>query len=229
LTATLLRRRPAESGTDSPPVSRNRVLRWGLRAVAAFVLLIVLIVGVTAEQVWQIGRTDSRRHSDVIMVLGAAQYDGRPSEIFAARLDHAAMLWRNGIADKIVTIGGNRPGDRFTEAQAGADYLHSFGVPTSDLVPVGKGNDTLISLRAAAVTLREHGWKSATLVTDPWHSLRSRRMAQDLGIDAVTSPSHSGPAVHGRLTEGRYIGRETVAYLYYRIFHRASPPGPGAV
>ena len=91
------------------------------------------------------------------------------------------------------------------------------------------GSDTLLSLRATAIELRKHGWKTAVLVTDPWHSLRSRTMARDLSISAVTSPVHTGPAVRGRTTEFRYIARETAAYLYYRLFHRASAPGPGAV
>jgi uncharacterized SAM-binding protein YcdF (DUF218 family) len=203
--------------------------RWLLRGVAAVLALIVVVVVGTAAMVWHTGRTDDRRHSDVIVVMGAAQYDGKPSEILAARLDHAAALWRDHVAPRIVTIGGNRPGDRFTEASAGARYLEQQGVPSEDLVQVPTGSDTLLSLRATAIELRKRGWKSAVLVTDPWHSLRSRTMARDLSINAVTSPVHTGPAVRGRTTEFRYIVRETAAYLYYRLFHRASAPGPGAV
>jgi uncharacterized SAM-binding protein YcdF (DUF218 family) len=203
--------------------------RWLIRVPAIFVLLAVVVVVGTAGMVWHTGRTDDRRPSDAIVVMGAAQYDGHPSEILAARLDHAEALWRAHVAPRIVTIGGNRPGDRFTEASAGAAYLRKHGVPDADLVQVPSGSDTLLSLRAAAVEMRNHGWKTAVLVTDPWHSLRSRQMARDLSIDAVTSPVHTGPAVRGRVTEARYIARETVAYLYYRLFHRASPPGPGAV
>ena len=191
-------------------------------------LVVVVVVG-TAAMVWHTGRTDDRRHSDAIVVMGAAQYDGKPSEILAARLDHALMLWRDHVAPRIVTIGGNRPGDRFTEASAGARYLEQHGVPSEDLIQVPTGSDTLLSLRATAIEMRKQGWKSAVLVTDPWHSLRSRTMARDLSIDAVTSPVHTGPAVRGRTTELRYIARETAAYLYYRLFHRASAPGPGAV
>jgi uncharacterized SAM-binding protein YcdF (DUF218 family) len=203
--------------------------RWLLRGVAAVVALVLVVVVGAAAMVWHTGRTDDRRRSDVILVMGAAQYDGQPSEIFAARLDHAAALWRDQVAPRIVTIGGNRPGDRFTEASAGARYLERYGVPAEALVQVPTGRDTLLSLRATAVEMHNHGWKSAVLVTDPWHSLRSRQMARDLSISAVTSPVHSGPAVRGRMTEIRYITRETGAYLYYRLFHRASAPGPGAV
>jgi uncharacterized SAM-binding protein YcdF (DUF218 family) len=221
--------RRGRHGSDGGRGGRASWRRWLLRGSAALVALIVLVVVGTAALVWHTGRTDDRRQSDVIVVMGAAQYDGEPSEIFAARLDHAAALWRAHVSPRIVTIGGNRPGDRFTEASAGARYLERHGVPAEDVVQVPAGSDTLLSLRATAVELRKHGWKTAVLVTDPWHSLRSRQMARDLSIDAVTSPVHSGPAVRGRTTEMRYIARETAAYLFYRLFHRVSPPGPGAV
>lgn len=204
-------------------------LRWVLRILAGALALVVLVVAGTAFEVWSVARSDSRPHADAIVVLGASQYDGRPSAVFAARLDHAAQLYRRGVAPRIVTVGGNQLGDRFTEGQAGANYLARRGVPRQALAPVGEGSDTLLSLRAAAVVFQRRGWHSAVIVTDPWHSLRARQMARDLDIKAVTSPVRTGPAVRGRSTELRYILRETGAYLFYRLFHRASPPGPAAV
>jgi uncharacterized SAM-binding protein YcdF (DUF218 family) len=94
---------------------------------------------------------------------------------------------------------------------------------------VGVGNDTLASLRAAARLLDAHGWHRAVLVTDPWHAMRAGRIARDTGIDAETSPTRTGPVVHGRGTEARYVGRETMAFLYYRLFHRSFDAGPRAV
>ncbi len=96
-------------------------------------------------------------------------------------------------------------------------------------VEVGVGRDTLQSLRALQVEYAQQHWHSAVLVTDPWHSLRSRRMAGDLGLDAATSPDHSGPANATRGVEIRYVARETAAYLYYRVFHASSEAGPSAV
>lgn len=197
------------------------------RLVASVVLAFVAVVLGTAGRVWWVARADDHPHSDAIVVLGASQFDGRPSAVFRARLDHAASLYQQGVAPRIVTVGGGRVGDRFTEAQAGANYLASRGV--SAVVPVGVGSDTLSSLKALKKRFDVEGWKSAVLVTDPWHSLRSRRMAQDLGITAFTSPSRTGPAVDGFGTEARYVGRETAAYLYYRVFHRSSDAGPRAV
>lgn len=197
------------------------------RVVAVLVLLPVLVFAATAARVWWVARQDDRPRSDAIVVLGASQFDGRPSAVFKARLDHAAALYKDGVAPRIVTVGGGRPGDRFTEAEAGKRYLASVGV--TSVVAVGVGSDTLQSLKGCEARFRAEGWKSAVLVTDPWHSLRSRRMAQDLGIRAATSPARTGPANASRGTEVRYVARETAAYLYYRVFHRSSDAGPRAV
>lgn len=194
--------------------------------LAAIVLAVLAVVLGTAARVWWIARQDDRPRSDAIVVLGASQYDGRPSKVFQARLDHAKQLYDAGVAPRVVTVGGGAPGDRFTEAQAGARYLSERGVQT---VEVGVGRDTLQSLRALAVEYTRRRWHSAVLVTDPWHSLRSRRMAGDLGIRAVTSPDRRGPANATRGVEVRYVARETAAYLYYRLFHASSEAGPGAV
>ncbi|HUR50957.1 MAG TPA: YdcF family protein, partial [Mycobacteriales bacterium] len=99
----------------------------------------------------------------------------------------------------------------------------------TSVVALGTGSDTLQSVKAVARELDERGWHSAVIVTDPWHCLRSRRMAQDLGLEVHTSPTRSGPAVGSRGTEVRYVARETAAYLYYRLFHRSSEAGPHAV
>ncbi len=203
--------------------------RWLRRIVAGLLAVLLLVLGGTAVRVWQVARTDARPTSDAILVMGASQFDGRPSEVFRFRLAHAKTLYDDKVAPRIVTVGAGRPGDRFTEAAAGARWLTDHGVPASSLVPIPQGRDTLESLQAAARTFSDRGWRSAIIVTDPWHSLRARRIARDLGISAATSPVRSGPAVHTRSTEARYIARETIAYLYYRIFHRSSAKGPGAV
>jgi uncharacterized SAM-binding protein YcdF (DUF218 family) len=204
------------------------LLSKAFRRIVGLVVLILLAVPLgTAARVWWVARQDDRRPSDVIVVLGASQYDGRPSEVFAARLDHAVALFKAGVAPRVVTVGGSQPGDRFTEAAAGKSYLEARGV--TEVVAVQEGSDTLGSMRALDRTMTARGWHSAVLVTDPWHSLRSRRMAQDQGIDAVTSPTRSGPSVQDRSTELHYVARETAGYLYYRIFGRSSDGGPDAM
>lgn len=203
--------------------------RWARRLVALLLLAVVVVLGVTAFRVWYVARSDDRTHRQVIIVLGASQFDGRPSEVFQARLDHAEALYRAGIAPRIITVGGGRSGDRFTEGAAGRNYLVAHGVPPSAAIAVGTGSDTLLSLQAVAKTMKRDGWHTAVLVTDPWHELRCQAMATDQGLTVGTSPSRAGPAVRTRGTEARYIARETAAYLYYKLFHRSSDSGPRAV
>jgi vancomycin permeability regulator SanA len=191
--------------------------RWLVRGAIAVVAVLLLLVGGTAFRIWQYGRIDDRNHADVILVLGAAQYNGDPSSILQARLNHAKTLYDEGVADHIVTVGGRQPTDKYTEAQAGDIYLSDNGVPKDRITEVNTGNDTLTSLQAAAAVLKTHGWGSAVLVSDPWHMFRSETMAEASGIDAWTSPTHSGPAVQTRSTQLRYIFRETAALLYYRV------------
>jgi uncharacterized SAM-binding protein YcdF (DUF218 family) len=202
--------------------------RWLVRGALAVVVALALLVGGTAFRIWQFGRIDDRGHADVILVLGAAQYDGDPSTILRNRLDHARALYEEGVAGEIVTVGGRQPRDRFTEAEASGMYLISRGVPSDRIVEVNAGNDTLNSLRAAAGVLRQHSWGSAVLVSDPWHMFRAQTMAKDSGIDAWTSPTHSGPAVQTRTTQLKYIVRETAALLFYRVTKApADDSGPG--
>ncbi|GAB3727199.1 YdcF family protein [Amycolatopsis oliviviridis] len=190
---------------------------WVRRTLAGFLLIVVAVIGGTAFRVWQVARDDVRDRADVIVVLGAAQYNGRPSEIFQSRLAKAKKLYDQGVAKVIVTAGGKRADDNYTEGQAGAQWLRKRGVPESATLPVGEGSDTLRSLRAVAEQVQKRGWKTAVLVSDPWHSFRARVMADDLGLEAWTSPTHSGPIVQTRETQARYIVRETGALLYYRL------------
>ncbi len=197
-------------------------LRWAPRILIGAVVLAVLLVGGTAVRVWQLGRVDERERVDMILVLGAAQYDGRPSPVLEARLRHAKALYDAGVAPRIVTVGGGATGDQFTEAEAGQRWLADRGVPGPDLLAVDSGRDTLESFEAVATVAQERGWRRTVLVSDPWHSLRSRVMATDVGLEATTSPTKSGPIVQTRGTQLRYIVRETGALLYYHLTHGSS-------
>jgi uncharacterized SAM-binding protein YcdF (DUF218 family) len=196
------------------------------RLVTAVVLSVLLVLLGTAASVWWVARQDDAPRSDAIVVLGASQFDGRPSSVFKARLQHARSLYEDGVAPRVITVGGGAPGDRTTEAEAGAAFLRERDVET---VAVPKGRNTLQSLEAVEVVMAEKGWQTAVLVTDPWHSLRSRTMARDQGIDAQTSPTRAGPSVRTRGTQARYIARETLAFLYYKAFGRSGEAGPNAV
>jgi uncharacterized SAM-binding protein YcdF (DUF218 family) len=195
--------------------------------LTAVLLLGLLVVGGTAASIWWVARGDDRTPTDAIVVLGASQFDGRPSSVLEARLEQAKRLYEQGVAPVVVTVGGGRPGDRFTEADAGARYLRDRGV--DDVVAVPEGSDTLRSILAAEPVLAERGWTSVTVVTDPWHSLRARAMARDAGLEARTSPTRAGPSVRTRGTQVRYIARETAAFLYYEVFGRSSDSGQRAL
>src|SRR5215207_7598417 len=197
------------------------------RAMGAFVLAVVLLVVSTATAIWWTARQDSQPPSDAIVVLGSAQYNGVPSSIFEARLEHALSLYEAGVAPVIVTVGGKAAGDAFTEAEAGRDYLAAAGIPTEALLAVPEGADTLESMRVVSGAFAEHGWSSAVLVTDPWHAMRAERMAADAGLTAESSPTRQGPAVQTRATQFRYILRETAAYLLYRATGESIAGAPG--
>ena len=208
------------SGRATVPLRRERTARrttWPVRMLVGAVLVAVFLVGGTAFRVWYVARVDDRRPVDAVVVLGAAQYDGTPSSVFAARLRHAESLYEQNLAPRIVTVGGSRAGDAYTEAEAGRRYLIDRGVPPAAVVAVGEGSDTLSSLRAVDARAQHDGWDSTLVVSDPWHSLRARTMARDSGLQAWTSPTRSGPVVQTRETQARYIVRETAALLFYTI------------
>jgi len=197
--------------------------RHPLLTAATIVLLAALaVVGGTAVAVWRAAHVDGASrvdHADIILVLGAAEYDGTPSPVFRGRLDHAVLLFRQGRSDRVMVLGGGRPGDVTTEAEAGRAYLVSRGVPSTDALAEPFGSSTLESLRAAARYMRDHRLTTAFLVSDPWHNLRIERMASDLGIRGYASATWTSAA---RSEHTRFEGylRETFAYLYYRLFDR---------
>lgn len=194
------------------------------RYVAGALIVAVLIVGGVVLRVVQVGHHDDRARAQAIVVLGAAQYNGRPSDVYAARLDHAAELYRAGVAPAVLTIGGGQEGDRLTEGEAGRQYLAAAGLPASALTAVGTGNDTLLSMRAADQVLAQRGWTSVVIVTDPWHSERSQLIARDLGLSVQVSPVASGPSTESGVA-GRYVTRETLGTLFYLLTGGSSGAG----
>lgn len=203
--------------TTRAPSRGFRLRRFLQRFLLGSVLVTMVVIGGTALRVWQVARSDDRPRADTAIVLGAAQYDGRPSDVLRARLQHAKQLYDTGVVRYVVTVGGRKSGDVYTEAEAGERWLTSHGIPRDRVVAVEEGSDTLRSIRAVAAAMKPRGWRTTVLVSDPWHSLRARTMADDTGLVAWTSPTHSGPIVQTRDTQARYILRETGALLYYRL------------
>ena len=195
------------------------------RYLLGSVVVAALMVAGSAFRVLTVAGTDAPRPADVLLVLGAAQYNGRPSAVYAARLDRAAELYRAGAAPAVMTLGGGQPGDETTEGAAGRVYLIAHGVPARAVTGIGVGGDTLVSLRAATRVADARGWRSAVLVTDRWHSARAGLMATDLGWRVQLAPVRTGPSVRADL-RGRYVTRETVGLLFYLLTGGSSGAGP---
>lgn len=196
------------------------MVRWRwvlLRAVGAVAVLSVLYVAITFVQVWQAAGRDDVRAADAIVVLGAAQYDGRPSPVLAGRLDRALELYEAGWADIVVTTGSNQEGDRFTEGYTGLTYLLERGVPDEAILVVTDGSDTYESLQATARVLAERDLTEVLLVSDPYHSLRLAHTASELGLDAGITPTDSSASFRSLVREtgavaiGRVVGYRRLA------------------
>ena len=156
---------------------------------------------ISLTQVYLTGRSDQvgdASPADAIVVLGAAQYDGRPSPQLAARLDHVVTLYEQGVAPVVVVTGGKQPNDRFTEAESSAQYLVDRGVPAEAIVMETSGRTTYESMAGTADLLDQRGLDRVVVVTDPYHALRSRLIAQDVGLTAYVSPTPTSVVRGGR-------------------------------
>ncbi|MCA1673533.1 MAG: YdcF family protein [Actinobacteria bacterium] len=189
-----------------------------IRLIKLALLVSVLAVGYIAftfAQVWLASRRDDARTAQAIVVLGAAQFNGTPSPILRARLDHAFDLYQSDLAPVIVVTGGNQPGDQFTEAAASADYLMQQGVPDEDILREVSGTSSWESLAAASAFLKERSIKSVLLVSDPFHSFRIDAIADELGLDGHPSPTRGSPITG--MSRTRHLLRETAAVAVGRV------------
>jgi uncharacterized SAM-binding protein YcdF (DUF218 family) len=164
-----------------------------LRVVLIGIVVLIAVAGYAAYRIWDQAGRDERRAVDAIVVMGAAQYDGRPSPLFAARLDHAIALYHEGVAPRLIVTGGKREGDRTTEAASARAYAMNHGVPAEAILAEDGSRTTLQSIRGVQALMDSSGLRSAVFVSDPTHMLRVLRMAADVGIDAYGSPTRTSP------------------------------------
>lgn len=202
-------------GLLTAPVRWLLRLHLALKITIAVVLIVALYLGVTFVEVWQASRRDESRPAEAILVLGAAQYDGVPSDVFKARLDHAVGLYRRELAPTIVVTGGKAEGDRFSEASAAAQYLHGQGVPDDDILRETSGRNSWESLAASARFLRGRGITEVLLVSDPFHAERIEEIAGEVGLTGYVSPTRSSPI--GGAEEWRRMGSETFKVAVGRL------------
>jgi uncharacterized SAM-binding protein YcdF (DUF218 family) len=167
--------------------------RLGLSITVVVIAALLAYIAMTAAQVWRASTADGTRSAEAIIVLGAAQYDGLPSPALQQRLDHAVTLHQEGVAPLVVVTGGDRPGDRHTEASAAANYLHGHGLPDDAIRREVHGRNTWQQLAASARFLRAEGVTDVVLVSHPAHARRLELIAREVGLDASVSSTKTRP------------------------------------
>jgi uncharacterized SAM-binding protein YcdF (DUF218 family) len=192
-------------------------MRGLVRLVLAAGAAAIAVGGYAAYRVWDQGNRDERPPVDAIVVMGAAQYDGRPSPVFAARLDHAIELFHEGIASRLIVTGGKQEGDRTTEAASARIYAVQHDVPDEAILTEDQSRTTLQSIRGVAAVMRDQGLASAVFVSDPSHMLRVLRMASDEGITAFGSPTRTSPQERDPIRRLDAIVHELGALAFYFV------------
>jgi uncharacterized SAM-binding protein YcdF (DUF218 family) len=190
------------------------------RVLLGLLVLVLAYFAVTTTLVARWMGKDERPRVDAIVVLGAAQYDGRPSAIYEARLEHAVDLWRQDVAPLVVFTGGKEPGDRFTEGGSGGRWAVARGVPASAVLTEERSRTTYQNLAGARRLLeRRHpgGRHRIVVVSDPFHMFRAVRQAADLGMDAYPSPTRTSPLSASRLKLTELVLREDLAIAGYLL------------
>jgi len=192
-------------------------VRLFARLVIAGLIAGFAIGGYAAYRIWDQGNRDERTPADAIVVMGAAQYDGRPSPVFAARLDHAIALYHDGVASRLIVTGGKREGDRTTEAASARSYAIEHGVPENAILSEDASRTTLQSIRRVAALMRDKDIGSAVFVSDPSHMLRVLRMASDEGINGYGSPTRTSPLERDPVARVDAIVHELGALAVYFV------------
>ncbi|MGD0902716.1 MAG: YdcF family protein [Terracidiphilus sp.] len=199
--------------------SRPRRRNWILRA--ALLLLLALALGVAGWCRWVYAQIESYAGQDqaapaaAIGVFGAAEYDGRPSPVYRARLDHALALYHRGIAPLIITLGGNG-GDQYNEGAVGREYLMAMGVPERAIIAETESRNTEESARRIAVIARANGLRRLVIVSDGTHLFRIHEICAADGLDVLTSPRPRAP-VEGGSREFERIAHEILSYTAWRM------------
>ena len=184
----------------------------GLAALVALAILAISILRL-ANRIERQSTVDEARPADIILVLGAAEYHGRPSPVLRARLDHALDLYGRKLASRIMTTGGSGGEPVFTEGGVGRAYLMSHGVPSEAIVVENEGETTVQSIALAGEIIRRMGLHSVIVVSDGYHIYRVKRMLQFHGLEVYGSPrkDHNSP----QREEWNYI-RQAIGYILWR-------------
>ena len=194
-----------------------RAIKWGSLVLAIILITIAAYWSYLYRQIRDHATRDEAQTADAIVILGAAQYNGRPSPVFKARLDHALVLFRKGYAPSIITTGGYGPDPNFSEAQVGTQYLVQHGVSPAVMVTEQGSGSTSDSIQAVSRLMQAKGWKAALVVSDGFHLFRLKRMFEHNGIVVFTSPAPNSPIEASSSERFFYSMREVLLFLAYRI------------
>jgi len=195
-----------------PPGLGNRLLGGVLITV-----IVAWLVSAASVLLW--GARDRARASDAIVVLGAAQYVGRPSPVLRARLDHALDLWQRGLAPRLIFTGGTGIGDTTSEAAVSRTYALKHGVPDTAILMEDKGRTTQESLAAVSAIMHARQMRTAILVSDPFHMLRLRILSTQYGVDAYTSPTKTSPISANKAQAFAYVLSESIKVPMMIVAH----------
>jgi len=194
---------------------KRRLIGIGGPALALLVIAALVYVAVVARAIRRQSTVEEARPSDVILVLGAAEYRGKPSPVLQARLNHALWLYRQGLAPRILTTGGRGGDPRFTEGEVARAYLAQHDVPSESIIVESEGDTTVYSTTAAAEIMRRLNLKSCIVVSDGYHIYRVKKMLESDGMSVYGSPRPSQERDQWS-AEWLYV-RQAVAYGLWRI------------
>jgi uncharacterized SAM-binding protein YcdF (DUF218 family) len=196
------------------------VVRFVRRLVIFGMITVFILWAISASAVLIWSARDEARPAQAIVVLGAAQYAGRPSPVLRARLDHALGLWKRDLASLLILTGGTGTGDTTSEAAVGRTYAKKRGVPDTLILVENEGRTTSESMKAVAGMLEVRGLHTALLVSDPFHMLRLRILARRFGFTPYTSPTRTSPIEPNREQRWKYIFSESVKAPLAFLFER---------
>ncbi|HKT69373.1 MAG TPA: YdcF family protein [Terriglobales bacterium] len=185
-------------------------------------LLVVCLVGwfaIACAQILRQAHTDEAHSASAIVVFGAAEYAGRPSPIYRARLDHAFGLFRKGLAPVVITTGGYGHDPTYSEGGVGRDYLRSLGIPDRDLIAETQSSDTVQSAQRVAVIMKTNGLRDCLAVSDAYHVFRVKQMLQGEGVTAYPAPRPD--SLPRSFWERSFlVAREAISYMFWRLGFR---------
>ena len=198
----------------------NSQRRYRLRAISSLLLGLLLAAAIWVAYIFseirQAATTDQRRHTDAIAVFGAAEYDGRPSPVLRARLDHALMLYEDGYAPLLVTLGGYNAGDANSEGGVGHDYLVAHGVKESQIIAETSSSDTEESAKRLSAIARENHLRTMLVVSDGTHLFRIKELCKAEGLEVFGSPrTETRPLSF--FEQAQRIGHEILSYTLWRL------------